>query len=112
MVALLLTMSSNNNLNVDKFLDAIDSSNATEHNTTGSMAAPDLTSTSAPVPSSSKNYSTAPIRFSGRYDLFKLLDFLLTVEAQLYAQNLQTDAERIALFGRNLTGPAAQWYAQ
>ncbi|KAK5963053.1 uncharacterized protein PWA37_004754 [Arxiozyma heterogenica] len=112
LVALLLTMSSNNNLNVNEFLDAIDSSNATEHNITSPTPAPDLTFTSAPVPSNSKNYSTAPMRFSGRYDLFKLPDFLLTVEAQLYAQNLQTDVERIAFFGRNLTGPAAQWYAQ
>ncbi|KAK5960496.1 uncharacterized protein PWA37_001918 [Arxiozyma heterogenica] len=111
---------SSNNLNMNEFLDAIDASTATEHHTTAPTTTPapttnltaDPTSAPAPVPSDSKYYSTAPMRFSGRYDLFKLPDFLVTVEAQLYARNLQTDVDRIAFFGRNLTGPAAQWYVQ
>ncbi|KAK5779539.1 hypothetical protein RI543_003430 [Arxiozyma heterogenica] len=109
-----------NNLNMNEFLDAIDASTVTEHYTTAPTTTPtsttnptsDPTSAPAPVPSDSKYYSTVPMRFSGRYDLFKLPDFFVTVEAQLYARNLQTDVDRIAFFGRNLTGPAVQWYVQ
>ena len=96
--------------NMTDFLDAVD-------NTAPSAASADTTNpvdtstvTPSTTPSELKYYSTASVRFSGRNDLFRLPDFLVTVEAQIYARNLQSDVDRISFFGRSLTGPAAQWF--
>lgn len=60
--------------------------------------------------SNSKYTSVAPVRFSGRNDLYKLPDFLNTIEAQLFARQLVNDQDRISFVGRSLLGPAANWF--
>ncbi|CAL9738113.1 Gag protein of Tms3 LTR-retrotransposon [Monosporozyma servazzii] len=92
-------------VNTQDFLDALDADMA-ENASTGNMA------TTLDVSSSGGKYnSVAPIRFSGRHDLFKLPDFLNTIEAQLYARQLTSDTDRICFVGRSLLGPAANWYS-
>ena len=81
------------------FLDAIDAD----------MAA-SASNTDTPATNNANHNSVAPIKFSGRHDLFKLPDFLYTIEAQMYSRELNTDHDRIAFVGRSLTGPAARWF--
>lgn len=96
--------------NMTDFLDAVDNTNTSADSADKTSPVDTPTVTPSTTPSELKYYSTAPIRFSGCNDLFKLPDFLITVEAQIYARNLQFDVDRISFFGRSLTGPAAQWF--
>ncbi|CCD23150.1 uncharacterized protein NDAI_0B01160 [Naumovozyma dairenensis CBS 421] len=52
----------------------------------------------------------APATFSGLQDIMTLPTFLTTMKLQFITRSITTDSDKIAFFGRNLSGPAVNWF--
>lgn len=52
----------------------------------------------------------APMIFTGTTDIMKLPNFIITMKVQFVTRHIYLGSEKIAFFGRNLAGPAAEWF--